>query len=234
MRFSLVMPIFGLIGAGFGQSVPVSSIASQPFSADEVIVQNPKSNVHNVLPTKMISIYRDSTGRTREDVAIPRDPIATQVVNIEDPVAAVHYYLDTENKIARRLVYPHGRSWPGVTTSTSDPGGGIMFLSPKFHDLRTTSESLGTQLIQGLTSDGRRVTSVSPHSIPGCAENVSVIESWYSAELRMTLLQKRSNCIGESTTRLEHINRAEPDPLLFRVPPDYTIVDQPWSGPATK
>jgi hypothetical protein len=41
VRFSLVMPIFGLIGARFGQSVPVSSIASQPFSADEVIVQNP-------------------------------------------------------------------------------------------------------------------------------------------------------------------------------------------------
>jgi hypothetical protein len=230
------LPIFTLITEGFGQSVPVPSIAGQPFSADEVIVENPKPNVHNVLPMKTIRIYRDSAGRTREDVSIPRDPIATQVVNIEDPVAGVHYYLDTEGKIARRLVYPRPAT-PVVTpkTITSDsPGRAVMFSSPKFRDVRTTSESIGTQLIEGLTGNGQRVTSVSPVSMPGCDKNASVIESRYSEELRITLLQKRSNCMGDGTTRLEHINRAEPEPLLFQVPPDYTIVDQEWSGPAAK
>jgi len=31
---------------------------------------------------------------------------------------------------------------------------------------------------------------------------------------------------GVFTTRLSHINRAEPDPALFQVPSDYAIVDE--------
>ena len=100
-----IMPILTLITEGFGQ-VPLVSIAGQPFSADAVIIRNPKPNVRNVIPMETIRIYRDSEGRTREDVSIPRDPTATQVVNILDPIAGVHYYLDTEKKIAKRLVYP--------------------------------------------------------------------------------------------------------------------------------
>jgi hypothetical protein len=40
--------------------------------------------------------------------------------------------------------------------------------------------------------------------------------------------------MGDGSTRLAHINRAEPDPLLFQVPSDYTIVDQEWNGKAAK
>jgi hypothetical protein len=237
VRFPLaVLPIIVFTTQGFGQSVPVPSIVGQPFSADQVIVENPRPNVHNVLPTKTIRVYRDSAGRTREDVSIPRDPTATQVVNIEDPVAGVHYYLDTERKTARRLVYPRPpTAGVGPMANTPDaPRKAVMFSSPKFGEVRTTSESLGTQLIEGLTTDGQRVTSVSSVSAPGCDDNVSVIESWYSAELGIILLQKRSNCMGAGTTRLEHINRTEPDPLLFQVPPDYSIIDQAWSGTAAK
>jgi hypothetical protein len=236
MRLLLAtLPILAMITEGFGQSLPVTSIASQPFSADEVIIENPKPNVHNVLPMKRIRIYRDSAGRTREDVSIPRDPTATQVVNIEDPIAGIHYFLDTERKIARRLVYPRPTA-PVATPTMAASGlpGGLVESFPKFRDVRTTTEFLGTQLIEGLATDGQRITSVSPTSMPGCDENVALSESWYSPELRMTLLQKRSNCMGDGTTRLEHINRAEPDPLLFQVPPDYTIVDQGWSGNAAK
>jgi len=219
----VILPIFALTMEGHGQSLPVVAVAGRPFSAEEVIVQNPKPNVHNVLPMKTIRIYRDSAGRTREDVSVPRDPIATQVVNIEDHVAGVHYFLDTDAKVARRLVYPTLLG-TGVTpaTSASTPVNVI----PKLRDVRTTRESLGTQFIEGLAADGQRVTSVSPDSMPGCQENVSVIESWYSVELRMILLQKWSDCSGSGTIRLEHINRAEPDPLLFQVPTDYTTLEQ--------
>lgn len=236
MRFPLVTwLILVLIAGGFGQSLPLISFAGQPFSADEVIIENPKPNVHNVLPMKTIRIYRDSAGRTREDVSIPRDPIATQVVNIEDPIAGIHYFLDTEKKIARRLVYPLPAALGRTPTLPSSGAPAGLFESfPKFRDIRTTSESFGTVLIGGLAADGQRITSVSPGSMPGCDENVAVSESWYSPELRMTLLQKRSSCMGDGTTRLEHINREEPDPLLFQVPSDYTMVDQEWSGKAAK
>jgi len=199
VRVSLViLPIFALAMLGRGQSLPVVSIAAQPFSADEVIVQNPKPNVHNVLPMKTISIYRDSAGRTREDVSIPRDPTATQVVNIEDPVAGIHYYLDTDAKIARRLAYPKPPA-TGITpaaTASTPPGKVVVFSSLKFQDVRTTSESLGVQFIEDMATEGQRMTSVSPGSRPGCEDNVSVVESWYSAELQMILLQNWSDCSG--------------------------------------
>src|SRR5215471_7444916 len=226
VRVSLViLPIFALAMLGRGQSLPVVSIAAQPFSADEVIVQDPKPNVHNVLAMKTIRIYRDSAGRTREDVSIPRDPTAAQLVNIDDPIGGVHYYLDDDAKTARRLVYPKPTpSGVGPTgTPPSSPEKIVTFL--RNHDVRTTSESLGRRLIEGLAVDGRRVTSVSPESIPGCAENVSVIESWYSAELQMTVLQKWSNCLGSGTIRMEHIKREEPDLSLFQPPSNYTIIE---------
>jgi hypothetical protein len=50
----------------------------------------------------------------------------------------------------------------------------------------------------------------------------------------MNLLQNESNSLGESTTRRVNINRAEPDPLLFRIPSDYTIVDQKGYGAASR
>ena len=32
--------------------------------------------------------------------------------------------------------------------------------------------------------------------------------------------------MGESSMRLQNISRSEPDPGMFRVPPDYKIVDE--------
>jgi hypothetical protein len=52
------------------------------------------------------------------------------------------------------------------------------------------------------------------------------MESWFSPELRITVLTKNSDPrMGESVTQLRNIERSEPDPALFRVPPDYQVVD---------
>jgi hypothetical protein len=37
--------------------------------------------------------------------------------------------------------------------------------------------------------------------------------------------------MGETTYRLTNILRAEPDPTLFEVPPEYTIQDKPAGQP---
>jgi hypothetical protein len=51
-----------------------------------------------------------------------------------------------------------------------------------------------------------------------------VSESWYSAELQMVVLSKRSDPrSGESTFRLTNINRGEPSRTLFDVPSDYKV-----------
>jgi hypothetical protein len=55
---------------------------------------------------------------------------------------------------------------------------------------------------------------------------VSVMESWFSPDLRITVLTKNSDPrMGESVMQLRNIDRSEPDPGLFRVPADYQVVD---------
>jgi hypothetical protein len=222
MRFlSATLRVLAVVtgACGIGQTVPITSIAGQPFSADEVIIENVKPNVHNVIPMKRIHIYRDSAGRTREDVSIPPDPTANPFVVIRDPGAGVDYSLDTEKKIARRFVYP-----PATPTA---PVPGVMMHSQNGKFTVVSSESLGTAVIEGLVAEGKRTATRtnSDFAIHGCDED-SVSESWYSLDLRVILLMKNSDCTGEHTTRLEHIDRREPDPRLFQVPSDYTIVDR--------
>jgi len=51
-------------------------------------------------------------------------------------------------------------------------------------------------------------------------------ESWHAIELKTPLLSKCSDVrSGRSTMSLKNLDRSEPDPSLFQVPPDYTIVD---------
>ena len=230
MRFPFAtLLVLGLTTGVYGQ-VPVITVAGKPFSADEVIVENPRPNVQGVIPIRTIRVYRDSAGRSRVDVSIPPDHTATPFVSIEDPVAGVHYLLDEKNKIARRLTYPPPRAKPGSmppASNTFPVPFNVLPGIPGLRDVHSTSESLGTQIIGGLEADGKRVTSTGPPS-PRC-ENVSISDSWYSLELRSILLQSHSNCSGNGTTRLENISRDEPDPYLFGVPSDYTIVEQEWS-----
>jgi hypothetical protein len=86
-----------------GQHLPFPQVSGAPFSADEVQIENPHPNVHNVLPMKTIVVYRDSAGRTRVHVSVPRDPTGNPNLVIDDPVANVIYMIDESNKFVRRL-----------------------------------------------------------------------------------------------------------------------------------
>jgi hypothetical protein len=56
----------------------------------------------------------------------------------------------------------------------------------------------------------------------------TVTETWTSADLKTVVLSKVSDPrFGDSTTKLTNIVMAEPDPALFQVPGEYSIVDEP-------
>jgi hypothetical protein len=53
-----------------------------------------------------------------------------------------------------------------------------------------------------------------------------VSERWYSPELQTVVMTKHSDPrFGETTYKLTRIDRREPPPSLFQVPPDYKIVE---------
>jgi TonB family protein len=89
----------------------------------------------------------------------------------------------------------------------------------------TNQEELGKLPIEGVECEGTRSITTIPAGAVGNERPIEVVnETWYSPELKLTILSKRNDPrFGESTYRVTNISRAEPEASLFQVPPDYTI-----------
>ena len=151
-------------------------------------------------------------------------PEEVSTVTIADTTANLQYSLQPRNLTARRSVIftPHNPA-PAVPRPATSPIPQPSPLSPK-----TVFESLGTQTIEGIVTEGNRVTTTWPVNSQGNdAVFVTVGEGWRSEEMGLEVLQKISDPrSGETVHRVTNIVRGEPDPSLFRVPADYTIKDQ--------
>ena len=92
-------------------------------------------------------------------------------------------------------------------------------------DLKT--EDLGTQLVLGVSAVGtRRTTTIPAGKIGNEMPIVTVNERWVSPELQVLVMSTRSDPrTGTTTYKLTNIDRSEPAPTLFQVPPDYTLSD---------
>ena len=56
---------------------------------------------------------------------------------------------------------------------------------------------------------------------------VSTTEIWFSKQLQKIILLKTIDPKqGDSTTRVTNISRLEPDPDLFRIPTDYSVIEE--------
>jgi hypothetical protein len=88
-------------------------------------------------------------------------------------------------------------------------------------------ESLGTQVMEGVNAQGNRETSTIDAGAIGNDRPIQTVsERWYSPDLQMDVMTRRSDPrSGEEITRLANINRAEPDPSLFELPPGYQLVE---------
>lgn len=195
--------------------------------------------------------YRDSFGRTRTERPLlfgglsPSPEPAITVIEIHDHVVGVQYVFDSQNRIAYRLPItvrqPQKRSVAvslgnsSLQIKAADPAQSPAFqqndpLRPQY-----TTESLGTDVMEGVSVEGHRMTTVYPIGSVGNDRPISATsEYWYSADLGETVLSKSSSLLnGDQTTRLINVSRAEPDPALFQVPAGYQIVDGPADGHVT-
>lgn len=90
-------------------------------------------------------------------------------------------------------------------------------------------ESLGSREIEGVQTEGSRITMTVPAGQMGNERPlVTVTESWYSAQLQASILSTiKDPLVGESTYRLVNVSLAEPAASLFEVPADYTLTEGP-------
>jgi len=197
-------------------------VTGAPYSAQAVTEHTQTLPDGNAIhTTTTVNVYRDSQGRKRREEEIGAiGPWAAQgtprkVINITDPVGGFIHTLYPDTQVARQMPFrAHAGAWGGAGTPRE---------RPQNPDIKT--ESLGTQVIGGVTAQGTRTTRTTPAGRVGNqAPLVITIERWYSPELQTDVMVKEVNPqFGQTTFQLTNIVRAEPDASLFQVPPNYTI-----------
>ena len=86
-------------------------------------------------------------------------------------------------------------------------------------------EDLGEQTIEGVLAKGTRTTTTIPAGALDNEQPIRIVsEEWISSELQVLVMTKHSDPrVGETTYRLVHLTRTEPDKSLFELPAGYTI-----------
>lgn len=104
-------------------------------------------------------------------------------------------------------------------------GGDVIAYRSIENDKDTATETLPDQVIEGLTVHGKRITSTVPAGAMGNDQPiVTTTETWYSPDLQMMVLTKRSDPrVGDTMTALTGISRTEPAATLFQLPAGYTV-----------
>jgi hypothetical protein len=171
-------------------------------------------------------VWRDSQGRVRTEESLLVNGLAPAkggqfvLVEINDPVAGFTYVLDDQNKSVHRFAIT-GPPAPRAVPPTPAPAA-------EKAQVHWSSEKLGTQNIEGLVAEGTRGTRTIPiGEIGNDGPLLITSESWFSRELKETVLSKNSDPrYGENLTRLTNISRAEPDAALFAPPTGFMVVDE--------
>jgi len=214
---------FALVRAEFGMSNKV--VQGAPYSAQAVTqFTQTLANGDHVQRTTTAAIARDSQGRTRVDRSLTavgalsaRAGGQARAIMIHDPVAGVSYALNPASKTGTSMQI------------RTRPAGSEQAHAQRAASANTAAktEDLGTQVIQGVSAEGKRVTRVIAAGQEGNEKEIDIVtETWYSPDLQMVVQSKTSDPrFGETVYQLSGLSRAEPDPALFAVPTGYAITE---------
>jgi hypothetical protein len=221
----------------FEGAVRGKTVAGAPFTASfSSQTTQTLADGNEIQRTTTGSLARDSQGRTRRDMTLPAigpwaasGKPAPQMTFINDPVAGARYMLDANRKVANKMgVHDHSSGTPGANGKGAHGGA---FAAERQKE--TTTTSLGTQTINGVSAEGTRVTRTIPAGEIGNQKPIVItVEKWYSPDLQETVMIKRSDPrMGNTVFQLTNVQRAEPAATLFQVPADYTVKQGGPGGP---
>jgi len=230
--FAMVRPEFGMAG---------KVVTGAPYSAQAVTQFNQTlADGNHIQRTNTASVARDSQGRTRTERSVGAiGPLAgsgsaSKAVFINDPVGGMSYMLDASSHTARQLpgMARRSRKVADSGAQVKTESAGAMVKQRGMANVKT--DDLGTQVIDGLAVQGKRITRTVLAAQAGSERDIEVVtETWTSPELQMVVMSKTSDPrFGDSIYKLTNISRAEPDPALFTVPSDYQVQQGRQGGPA--
>ena len=201
-------------------------VTGVPFSAVAVSETNQTLADGNHIARKTEThVFRDGQGRFRKEVTFSAiGPLATSgqpksFVFINDPVAGTHFILHPDAKTAEKMEMPFGKMKDAMK-------GKMEYRHQQaLAEGSLKKEDLGTKTIAGVSAQGTRVTHTIPAGQIGNEKAITIVfEHWYSNDLQIMVMSKRSDPrFGDTTYTLTNIQRQEPAASLFAVPSDYTV-----------
>jgi len=209
-------------------------VTGAPFSAVAISeTSRTLADGNHISRKTQTNLFRDSQGRFRKEVTLPAiGPLATSgkpksFVMINDPVAQQNFILHPDEKTAEKMGKPFGRMKGAMRGEKMGAlkGNAGAWEAKAAASGNFKKEDLGTQTIAGVSAQGTRYTRIIPAGQIGNEKPITIVsEHWYSNDLQMTVMSKRSDPqFGETSYTLTNIQRGEPAASLFAVPSDYTV-----------
>jgi hypothetical protein len=227
------------------------TVKGQPYSADEIHettqVLADGTRIHNETKT---TVYRDSQGRIRREspgqIMIWDSTAGTSYILNQSSQTAQKMQMAV-NYVFKKTGPPDGPPEEGTVRTFHFNNGGPAAVSrqmivvkdmadaqaaaeakaqlrePPSQDAK--KETLATQIMEGVSAEGVRLTTTIEAGAIGNDRPIqSTEERWYSSELQVNLLVRKTDPrTGEDTVRLTNVRRIEPDPTLFTLPPGYQV-----------
>lgn len=219
-------------------------VTGAPFSAELVIEEKPlrTDGSFGVSMYRRVLVYRNSAGKTRIEKLIPADKglsEKTASVEITDPTTRMSNILDPRSHVDHRIT----REGMTIIITGCCPEKMVALASTEAFVLTAAGKSLpvpgpgwrGDGLgaepinrIEGFTVEGYGNKLTLPEGAQGNKQAIIVaLRVWYAPEVKLPLLMKLSDSRrGDTTMRFINIQKREPEPSLFVVPPNYQTVTE--------
>lgn len=202
--------------AGKMPGAPAQIFINDPVSGTNYSL-NPQQRVATKQPGGQIRLTTGTVSANGGPITIRAEEFKTELTDeAKRVIVEQKMRLDKETAEAKDLAEVVAR---GKMTAAT---GGVMVAKKA-----GTQESLGQQMIEGVLCEGKRTTLTIAADTIGNDLPINIVsEEWYSPELQVLVLTKRSDPrSGETIYRLTNINRTEPARALFELPTDYTVQD---------
>ena len=201
-------------------------------TAKMIFIHDPVASVHYVLNP------RDQTANKMSSLHMDAQNFTQKVTAGDDETAQPRTQIRRYRIMAGNTVAHKEQHWISGGGSENVPADGVQVMmdvnrmglkktagasEQASHDVKT--ESLGTRVIEGLEARGAKTVTTIPAGAVGNEQPIEITsEQWFSEELQATILSTREDPrFGQTTLRLTNIQRVEPLPSLFEVPPGYTM-----------
>jgi hypothetical protein len=222
------------VGVGIGGAFSVPGLTGAPYSATRTTTRvQTLADGTTVTHTTTVKEARDSEGRTyhatqMEMVPAGRPPMTIYFVS--DSAKRITMNWSSNGKVVTVNHWPEPQTAPQPARHLPSPQDNQITAPVRTPIPRNTNpdlhiDDLGTQTINGVPAQGRRITRVIPAGREGNDQPITVTtETWISPEIRTDVLQVTDDPrSGNSRMELSDIDLNEPDPSLFQAPEGYTM-----------